>query len=98
MSDNKIPELHPVGDKILVEPIEVNLNSTSLILTTPKTDLVSGRIIAVGSGPNVKDMKEGDIVFYFKGTGIKFPYMNKDTEIVNYGTIHLIYSDPNEIS
>ncbi|MWV44500.1 co-chaperone GroES [Paenibacillus sp. HJL G12] len=90
--------IKPLGDRVLVEPIEQE-ETTSFGIVLPdsaKEKPQEGKIIAVGGGA-VKDgarvpleVKEGDRVLFSKYAGTEIKYEGKEYLIMKESDIHAI--------
>ncbi|MEC0092667.1 MULTISPECIES: co-chaperone GroES [Paenibacillus] len=90
--------IKPLGDRVLVEPIEQE-ETTAFGIVLPdsaKEKPQEGKVIAVGSGA-VKDgarvaleVKEGDKVLFSKYAGTEIKYEGKEYLIMKESDIHAI--------
>ncbi|MDR0270365.1 co-chaperone GroES [Paenibacillus sp.] len=90
--------IKPLGDRVLVEPIEQE-ETTSFGIVLPdsaKEKPQEGKIVAVGAGA-VKDgvrvsleVKEGDRVLFSKYAGTEIKYEGKEYLIMKESDIHAI--------
>ncbi|AHV95948.1 co-chaperone GroES [Paenibacillus sabinae] len=90
--------IKPLGERVLVEPIEQE-ETTSFGIVLPdsaKEKPQEGKIIAVGSGA-LKDgvrvpleVKEGDRVIFSKYAGTEIKYEGKEYLIMKESDIHAI--------
>ena len=90
--------IKPLGDRVLVEPIEQE-ETTSFGIVLPdsaKEKPQEGKVIAVGNGA-VKDgarvaleVKEGDKVLFSKYAGTEIKYEGKEYLIMKESDIHAI--------
>ncbi|AJS60006.1 co-chaperone GroES [Paenibacillus sp. IHBB 10380] len=90
--------IKPLGDRVLVEPIEQE-ETTAFGIVLPdsaKEKPQEGKVIAVGSGL-VKDgarvaleVKEGDKVLFSKYAGTEIKYEGKEYLIMKESDIHAI--------
>lgn len=64
----------PLGDRLIVKPIEDNADKILLIPSSAKEKPLTGVVIAVGPGEkNPLVAKVGDSVFYRRNSGIPLP-------------------------
>ena len=82
--------IRPIGDRILVEPIEEDLNKVgSLFTDTAKERPQRGKVVAVGEGRlDGKDLvpmrvKVGDKVLFGKYAGTELKYDDKEYLILS---------------
>ena len=90
--------IRPLGERVLVEPIEQE-ETTSFGIVLPdsaKEKPQEGKVIAVGSG-SLKDgvrvpleVKEGDRVIFSKYAGTEIKYEGKEYLIMKESDIHAI--------
>ncbi len=87
-----MPTLKPLGDRVVLEPIEREEMTPSGILLpdTAKEKPQEARVIAVGPGKLLEsgeratmDLKEGDRVLFSKYSGTEFRIEDKDYLIVS---------------
>jgi chaperonin GroES len=90
--------IKPLGDRVLVEPIEQEETTTFgiVIPDSAKEKPQEGKVIAVGSGA-VKDgvrvaleVKEGDKVLFSKYAGTEIKHEGKEYLIMKESDIHAI--------
>ncbi|MGG4340959.1 co-chaperone GroES [Paenibacillus lautus] len=90
--------IRPLGERVLVEPIEQEETTTFGIVLpdSAKEKPQEGKIIAVGSG-SLKDgarvpleVKEGDRVIFSKYAGTEIKYEGKEYLIMKESDIHAI--------
>jgi len=78
--------IRPVGDRVVIEPIEKEETTASGIVLpeTAKEKPEEGKIVAVGFRRNEKgekeelDVKEGDRVIFSKYAGTELKYQDKE--------------------
>ena len=87
-----MPTLKPLGDRVVLEPIEREEMTPSGILLpdTAKEKPQEARVVAVGPGKLLEsgeraamDLKEGDRVLFSKYSGTEFRMEDKDYLIVS---------------
>lgn len=90
--------IRPLGERVLVEPIEQEETTTFGIVLpdSAKEKPQEGKVIAVGSG-SLKDgarvpleVKEGDRVIFSKYAGTEIKYEGKEYLIMKESDIHAI--------
>ncbi len=87
--------LKPVGDRVIIEPIEKEETTASGIVLpdSAKEKPEEGRVIAVGSRRNEKgereelDVKEGDRIIFSKYAGTEIKYQDKEYLIMRESDI-----------
>ncbi|GAB6988138.1 co-chaperone GroES [Paenibacillus pini] len=90
--------IKPLGDRVLVEPIEQEeTNSFGIVLPdSSKEKPQEGKIIAVGGGITKDgarvplEVKEGDRVLFSKYAGTEIKYEGKEYLIMKESDIHAI--------
>jgi chaperonin GroES len=100
MADMK---LRPLGDRVVVEPIEQELRTESglFIPETAKEKPQQGRVLAVGPGTYKEgssdripmDLKEGDRVLFAKYGGTDFKMNGKELKILRESDILAVVSE-----
>jgi len=78
--------IKPVGDRVIIEPIEKEVTTASGIILpdSAKEKPQEGRVVAVGSRRNEKgerealDVKEGDRIVFSKYSGTELKYQEKE--------------------
>lgn len=91
--------IRPLGDKVVVEPLEEEEKSAGGIILpdTAKKKPQEGKVVAVGPGKILDDgsrsamaVKEGDVVVYAKYGGTEVTIGGKDYVILDQDSIYAI--------
>ena len=93
-------DIRPLGDRVLIEVVEEELQKQGLLYIpdTAKEKPQQGKIVAVGKGRYEDgklvplDVKEGDVVLYGKYAGTEIKHSGKDYLIVRESDILAIVS------
>ena len=76
-------KIEPFGDRVVVEILIPEEIVGGLVVPTSKEKSNKGLIVAVGSGDDVKGLKEGEVVLFNVGSGINYTTETADYKILN---------------
>ncbi|MCE5304498.1 MAG: co-chaperone GroES [Chloroherpetonaceae bacterium] len=82
--------IKPIGDRILVQPLELQKQTESgiIIPDTAKEKPITGKVIEIGTSEDVtNNFKVGDTVIYAKYGGDEITIDNKDLKIIQYSDV-----------
>lgn len=83
-------KVQPIGDRILVQPLEQEeMTKSGIILpaSAEKEKKAQGKIIALGNGEEIKrlGLKEGDVVVFGKYSGHEIEIDSKEFKVLYVG-------------
>jgi chaperonin GroES len=91
-----VKNLKPLGDRVLVEPMEAEDKTASgiIIPDSAKEKPQKGTVVAVGPGKKDEkiELKVGDVVLYGKYSGTELNYDGKDYLIMKQEDILIVIS------
>ena len=76
-------KINPLGDRVVIVPIEDQIETTLIIPDNAREKPIRGRISAVG--PDVKDLGVGETVLFGKYSGTEVP-VGRDVVIIMHQT------------
>lgn len=86
----KESKIKAFGSKILIEVESPERITESGIILQPKKDEVSGRGVVVSVGEEIKDINEGNLIFFNKFTGAEIEYNKFKYLVIRKEDIHAV--------